>query len=62
MIVGFFLCAFTLLTNKLEWTHNQFFAQLLVLFMARNDVGPVDILVDFEREAINSLSNLQPQL
>ena len=46
----------------MELTYNNFFAQLLKLFRKRNGASPTDILVDFERTAINALSNLQPQL
>lgn len=57
-----FPCAFALLPNKQETTYNQFFTQLFQLVRTVNGFALTDILVDFERAAINALSNLQPQL
>ena len=52
-----FPCVFSLLPNKNENTYNRLFEQL---FQLVNDLGngPNDVLVDFDRSAINAFQNL----
>ena len=56
-----FPCVFALLPNKNEGTYNQIFREV------RNDVTrqrnePSDFLIDFERAAVNAVTNQMPQL
>lgn len=52
-----FPCSFALLPNKTEGTYTRLFRELF------NHVnGPDDMLVDFERSAINALHNVNQQL
>ena len=54
-----FPCSFALLPNKTEGTYTRLFREL---FNHVNGNSPDDILVDFERSAINALHNLNQQL
>ena len=54
-----FPCIFGLLPNKTEATYTRFFREV---FNNINGIGPADILLDFERSALNALGNVQPLL
>ena len=51
-----FPCVFSLLRNKNENTYNRRFEQLFQLVNSLGN-GPNDVLVDFERSAINAFQN-----
>ena len=51
-----FLCAFALLPNKTQATYNSFFTELYRMIQNHGN-GSRDVLIDFERSAINALLN-----
>ena len=56
-----FPCIFALLPNKTEVTYRRLFHQVFRLTNTFGN-GPVDILVDFERSAINALRYIRPHM
>ena len=50
------------LPNKQQFSYNKFCFQSWVLIQTRNNAGLTDVLVDFERTVISTISNLLPQL
>ena len=56
-----FPCVSGLLPIKTEVTYARFFRELFIRLENLGNRNPDDILVDFERLAINSIHNLNPQ-
>ena len=57
-----FPCVFGLLPHKTEATYTRFFRELFIRLENLGNRNPDDTLVDFERAAINSIHNLNPQI
>ena len=57
-----FPCVLGLLPNKAEATYTRFFRELFIRLENLENRNPDDILVDFERAAVNSIHNLNPQI
>ena len=55
-----FPCVFALLPNKTEATYTRFFREIFNVIINGNN--PNDILVDFEKSAMNGISNIRPQI
>ena len=56
-----FPCAFALLPNKTQGTYDRFFTEIFRMVQPHGN-GPDDVLIDFERSAINALLNQNPNL
>ena len=54
-----FPCVFALLPNKTEVRYTRFYQEI---FNRTDGDGPEDILIDFERSALNALNNVKPQV
>ena len=56
-----FPCVFALLPNTNEDTYNQLFREVRNVVIRQGN-EPTDILIDFERAAVNAVTNQMPQL
>ena len=56
-----FPCVFALLPNKNEVTYNVLFREVRNAVIRQGN-EPTDILIDFERAAVNAVTNQMPQL
>ena len=54
-----FSCVFPLLSNKTETTYTRFYQKL---FNSVNGNDPEDLLLDFEKSAMNAINNIGPQI
>ena len=57
-----FPCVFALLPNKIEPTYTRFVRELFNILNNIGDPNLVDILIDFERGAINAVQNVNQQV